>query len=57
MITKSSRTRKAFLLMNTVDISEEVKVLKVITTHFSGVFKKRQSNSDGVKQGMMTWKS
>jgi hypothetical protein len=43
--------------MNTVDVSEEVKMLEVITTQLSGVFKKMQSNSDGVKQGMTTWKS
>jgi hypothetical protein len=57
MITKIIEGKGAFLIMNTVDISEEVKVLKVITTHLSGVFKKTQSNSDDVKQGMMTWKS
>jgi hypothetical protein len=43
--------------MNTVDITEEVKVLKVITTQLSRVFKGMQSNGDVVKQGMTTWKS
>jgi hypothetical protein len=57
MITKSSRVRRVFLIMNTVDVSEEVKVLRVITTHLSGVFKKMQSKRDGVKQEMTTWKS
>jgi hypothetical protein len=57
MITKIIEGKGVFLIMNTVDISEEVKVLKVITTQLSGVFKKMQSNSDGVKQGMTTWKS
>jgi hypothetical protein len=57
MITKIIEGKGLFLIMNTVDISEEVKVLKVITTHLSGVFKKMQSNNDGVKQGMTTWKS
>jgi hypothetical protein len=51
---KSSRARGVFHIMNTVDISEEVKVLKVITTHLSGVLKNMQSNSDGVKQGLTT---
>jgi hypothetical protein len=57
MITRSSRVRRVFLIMNTVDVSEEVKVLKVITTHLPEGFKGMQSISDGVKQGMTTWKS
>jgi hypothetical protein len=50
MITKIIEGKGAFLIMNTVDISEEVKVLKVITTHLSEVSKRIQSNGDGVKQ-------
>jgi hypothetical protein len=57
MITKIIEGKGAFLIMNTVDISEEVKALKVIMTYLSRVFKGRQSNSDGIKQGMTTWKS
>ena len=37
--------------MNIVDISEEVKVWKVITTHLSGGFKRMQSKIGCVKQG------
>ena len=54
MITRSSRTMRVFIIMNTVDISKEVKVLKVIMTYLSRVFKGMQSNSDDIKQGMTT---
>ena len=37
--------------MNLVDISEEVKVLKVITTHLSRGFNRMQSNNNGIEQG------
>jgi len=42
--------------MNSVDVSEEVKIGTIITTPLSRVFKRMQSNNDGVKQGMTKWK-
>ena len=40
-----------FLIMILVDISEEVKVLKVIMTQLPRGFKRMQSNNNGNKQG------
>jgi hypothetical protein len=57
MITKIIEGKGVFLIMITIDISKEVKVLKVIMTHLPEGFKGMQSNSDDVKQGMTTWKS
>jgi hypothetical protein len=57
MITKIIEGKGVFLIMSTVDISEEVKMWTMITTPLSRVFKRMQSNSDGVKQGMTTWMS
>jgi hypothetical protein len=55
MIAKSSRAKGVFLIMNLVDISEEVKVLKVIR-HIRREFqedtikqRRRQAENDDVK--------
>jgi hypothetical protein len=48
--TNHRGTRMVFLAMNSVDISEEAKVLTVITTILSRDSMKMTSSSDDIKQ-------
>ena len=55
IIRKTSRAKRIFLIVNTIDISEEVKVLKVIRHIFQEVSRGCNQSTMTTSKGKTKW--